>query len=139
MTLTVFRPGVTGGMVLRERATSVTRWVAGLAGSTMLALFTVTPPVTRAEMWFAYPGPPASGPGSKNSGHCPPPVHSPFVHVGAVQHTETDNRHRHRRAPTHTGFVEETIVGGGGALSWTARTAQLFAGVSAYSWKVQIV
>ena len=42
-------------------------------------------------------------------------------------------------SPTHVTLWRPVRVGGGGAFSWTARTAQLFLGVSAYSWNVQTV
>ena len=130
--VTDFRPGV-AAVVLRESATSVTRWVSGFAGITMLALLTVMPPFTEAEIRFANPGPPVSGPGSKNSGHGPPPVHRPLVHVGAAQISEPTTVTGTAVPPAHTGFVLVAMAGGGGALSCTARSDQLFAGVSAYS------
>src|SRR5258705_13383366 len=84
MSETAFVPGVEA-VVFSESATDSTRCVAGFAGMTMLALLTVTLPVAVATKRLRYPGPPVSGPGSKNSGHAPPEMHRPFVHVGAVQ------------------------------------------------------
>src|SRR5213594_3770194 len=85
--VTFCAPGV-APVVFSDSVAWSTRLVEGLPGMTMLVDgngLTVTPPVTVAAMWFAYPGPPVSGPGSKNSGHVPPPVQRPFVQVGAAQ------------------------------------------------------
>ena len=126
--MTFFVP-VVAAVVFKERVSCVTGVVEGLPGITMLALLTTTPPVTDAAMWFAYPGPPVSGPGSKNS--------EPDADV-PVRVAETDER------PVHTAAETLAGVAGGGALSWTARTAQFPAKPepvesNAYSWNVQTV
>src|SRR5258705_7280555 len=80
-------PGV-AEVVFSDSVACRTRLVAGLPGTTMFVAgkgLTLTPPVTVAVRWEAKPGPPVSGPGSKNSRQVPPPVHSPFVQVGAAQ------------------------------------------------------
>src|SRR5262245_36120144 len=89
-------------------------------------------------MWFAKPGPPVSAPGSKNSGHVPPLVQSPLVHDGAAQLSVPVIVEVVEASPAHTD-VADASAGGGGATSWTTRSDQLLAGVSAYSWKVQTV
>src|SRR5262245_12964790 len=94
-------------------------------GSVKAAPVTVTPPETEAAMWFAYPGPPGSGPGSKNP--------EPDEEV-PVMTTSTEGR----AAQTAAGDAEAGAAGGG-ARSWTTRIAQLFMGESAYSTTVQTV
>src|SRR6185503_11347046 len=75
-------------------------------------------------MWFGNPGPPVSGPGSKNP---EPPVDVPVIVTG------TDDW------PGRTVLgLADAGVAGGGAFSWITRTPQtLFA--LAYSWNVQNV
>jgi hypothetical protein len=129
VTVTFFAP-VVAAVVFRESVTCVTGVVEGEPGTTMAVLLTVTLPVTEEPMWFVKPGPPVSGPGSKNS--------EPEVDV-PVTVTLTEER------PVQTADGEVlTGAAGGGALRWTARTAQLPAkpepaALSAYSWKVQTV
>ena len=93
-------------------------------GSVKLTLFTTTPPVTDAPMRFAYPGPPVSGPGSKNS---EPEDELPVI-VTLVEDKPWQ---------TVAGDALDGVAGGG-ALSWTTRTAQVFAALQ-YSWNVQMV
>jgi hypothetical protein len=67
LTVTFLSPGV-AEVVLSDIETFSTGWAAGFGGSTSVgAKLTVTPPVTVTRRWLAYPGPPVSGPGSKNS------------------------------------------------------------------------
>src|SRR4029077_9810418 len=98
----------------------------GLPGMTMLLAgngLTVTPPDTVAVMWFANPGPPVSGPGSKNSGHVPPPVQRPFVQVGAVQLSVPVIVEVAEACPVQTA-VAVGGTGGGGGLSGALRASR---------------
>src|SRR5437867_12189916 len=84
------------------------------------------PAGTVAVMWFVKAGvslTKAGGWGSKNSGHVPPPVQRPFVQVGAAQLSVPVTVEVVEALPVQTA-VAVAIAGGGGALSWTARTDQ---------------
>src|SRR5262245_29281194 len=94
-------------------------------GSVNVTPVTDTPPDTSAAMWFAKPGPPGSAPGSKKP--------EPDDEV-PVMTTLTDGR-----APQTAAGAADAGAAGGGARSWTTRTAQLFVGESAYSCTVQTV
>src|SRR2546426_1018183 len=94
-------------------------------GSVKFTPVTVTPPETVAPMRLAKPGPPGSEPGSKNP--------DPEAEVPVIA-TLTDGS----PAQTPDGAAADGVAGGG-ARSWTTRTAQLFMGLSAYSWTVHTV
>src|SRR5215472_10347277 len=47
-----------------------------LVGFANVTLLTITPPLTAAAIWLEKPGPPVSGPGSKNS---EPPIEVPVM------------------------------------------------------------
>src|SRR5687768_11156680 len=115
VTVTFLAPGV---------APIVRRFSVTWVGETKVTEFTATPPVTAAAMRFAKPGPPGSGPGSKNS--------EPATDV-PVMVTLTDGR------PwlTEAGLAVAGVAGPGGR-SWMALKPQVFRAL-AYSWKVHIV
>jgi len=75
-----------------------------------VTLLTVTPPVTAAEMWFGYPGPPVSGPGSKN----PEPADDVPVMITLTELCPVE---------TLEGDAAEGAAGGG-AISFMTRVAQ---------------
>jgi hypothetical protein len=93
-------------------------------GSVYVTLFTATPPFTAAEMWLGKPGPPVSGPGSKNP--------EPAVDVPVIW-TLTDDW-----PGAIVDGMAEAGVAGGGARSWITRTPHESV-ASAYSWNVQNV
>jgi len=76
--------------------------------------------VTVVAMWFAYPGPPGS---SARIEETPEPDADVPVSVTATDESP---------AQTVLGDALDGVAGGG-AFSWTARTAQLFAGLSRHT------
>src|SRR5437867_11420617 len=108
-----------------EEAAVVSRVRVRWVGSVKVTPVTVTPPETVDVMRLAKPGPPGSEPGSKNP--------DPEAEVPVIA-TLTEGS----PAQTPEGAAPDGEAGGG-ASSWTTRTAQLFMGLSAYSCTVHTV
>jgi len=113
--VTFFAP-VVAAVVLRLKVTEV--------AFVNVALLTLTPPVTVAVRWFRNPGPPVSGPGSKN----PDPETDVPVIVTDVEASP---------CATEAGRAVAGVEGGG-AMSCTALAPYVFVPLQ-NSWIVHMV